>query len=60
MAKVIEQLKKEGNHISDDDLAHISPVRQEHINRYGKYSFNVEKWLNRRHLRPLRQSETSP
>jgi hypothetical protein len=60
MAEGIEQFKREGYPISEDDLAHISPARHEHINPYGKYSFNIEKWLNGRKLRPLRQPPASP
>lgn len=54
MQVVIDQLKREGQQISDEDLRHISPCRFEHINKYGKYSFEVEKEMNRDGLRELR------
>jgi TnpA family transposase len=41
MERVIEDLKAEGQAVPDEDIAHISPARHEHINPYGRYSFNV-------------------
>jgi len=41
MARVIEGLKAEGYSVADEDVAHLSPARYEHINPYGKYSFDV-------------------
>jgi TnpA family transposase len=58
MQAVIDQLKKEGYHISDSDIAHISPCRFNHINKHGRYTFNVEKEQGRQGLRPLRNSKT--
>lgn len=55
MAAVIEQLRKEGISVKEEDLTHLSPARYRHINPYGRYQFNVEEGLNRRQLRPLRQ-----
>jgi len=59
MAAVIEQLRKEGISIKEEDLTHLSPARHRHINPYGRYQFNVEEGLKRKQLRPLRQT-TSP
>lgn len=53
MQAVIDRLKDEGYDIQDSDLRHISPCRFEHINKYGKYRFNVEEELGRKELRPL-------
>jgi TnpA family transposase len=55
MEAVIEQLKLEGYKINEEDLRHISPCRFDHINKYGKYFYNVEKELNRVKLRPLKE-----
>ena len=52
---LIDQLKKEGYPVNEADIAHLSPVRYEHINPYGKYSFNVAKELNRKQLRLLKK-----
>jgi len=53
--KVVEQLRKEGVSIDDEDLRHVSPARFDHINRLGRYRFDVEAGLKRKRLRPLRQ-----
>lgn len=41
MAGVIEGLKAEGYPVTDEEVAHLSPARYEHINPYGRYSFEV-------------------
>lgn len=58
MAAVIDQLKKEGVEVRDEDLAHLSPSRYEHINPYGKYQFKIDESLSRDRLRPLRQPQS--
>ncbi len=54
MWEVLQQLKKEGQQIDDADIKHLSPVRFEHINVFGKYNFPVKEELDRKQLRPLR------
>lgn len=54
IAAVLEYLKQEGYPISEEDIAHLSPARFEHINPYGKYRFNLAENQNRQGLRPLR------
>ncbi len=54
MQQAINQLKAEGYPIFEDDLKHLSPIRHEHINPYGKYEFNVEEEFNREGFRPVR------
>lgn len=54
ISAIIEQLRKEGHTVNDSDIAHLSPCRFAHINKYGKYFFNVEKERNRKQLRSLR------
>ena len=54
---VIDQLKAEGYVIEESDLIRVSPCRFKHINKYGKYHFNVERERNREQLRPLRQPQ---
>jgi TnpA family transposase len=51
----IEQIRREGFLIDDDILQYLSPVRFEHINVFGDYSFPVKEEMRRRILRPLRQ-----
>lgn len=54
MAAALDQLREEGHPVDDEDVAHLSPVRYEHINPYGRYSFDVEVNRKRPELRPLR------
>lgn len=54
MQAAIAQLRQEVFPVPDEDLAHLSPARHEHINLYGKYSFILE--LEPDQLRPLRQN----
>jgi TnpA family transposase len=56
-AAVVEQLKKEGYPIQDNDLAQIWPTRHAHINFYGHYHFNIEEAKQRQGLRGLRQPD---
>jgi len=54
---IIDQLRAEGYTVNESDLIHISPCRLDHINKYGKYFFNVDRELNRKQLRPLRNTK---
>ena len=58
MQAIVDQLRAEGYPVDGSDLAHISPCRFEHINKYGEYHFDVEQERNRQQLRPLRQSKS--
>jgi hypothetical protein len=40
--------------VQEQDLAHLSPARFEHINPYGKYYFPIDQARNRHGLRSLR------
>jgi len=55
MGLAIEQMKTEGHQVHDSDLAHLSPARYEHINPYGKYSFDLDENITEMKLRPLHQ-----
>ncbi len=54
MQAVLDQICAEGYPIQEDDLMHLSPVRFEHINPYGKYHFDIDE--ERQNLRPLREA----
>lgn len=54
LQKVLEQLGKEDQPLSEEEMKHLSPARFEHVNAYGKYQFNVEEELARSELRELR------
>ena len=56
MQAAIEGLKRRGRAVNEVDLVHLSPVRFKHINRYGKFRFDVGDELALSGLRPLRSS----
>jgi len=55
MGHVVDQLRAGGHAFSDDDVAHLSPARFEHINPYGRYHFVPVLAQPRRPLRSLRR-----
>jgi hypothetical protein len=57
MAAVVEQVKQEGYPLNKANLAYIWPMPYAHLNKYGKYRFNVEEIRERKGLRPLRQPD---
>lgn len=56
MQAVIDTLIKEGYEIKEEDLIHLSPARHEHINRYGRYRFDMDFTATLENLRPLRKA----
>jgi TnpA family transposase len=54
MQAVLDSLRAEGSSVEEDDVAHLSPARFEHVNPYGKYFFPLEEAERRQGLRPLR------
>jgi hypothetical protein len=54
MAAAIDRLRIDGHSILEEDIAHVSPCRYEHINPYGKYAFDVGEALGGARLRPGR------
>ncbi len=57
MADAIDALRAEGLLYPDDDLSHLSPTVNAHINAYGRYEFAVERELARTGRRPLRRPD---
>ena len=53
MGAVIDRLKSKGERIAPEDLAHLSPARYDHINPYGRYQFQVDRWAGKKPLRPI-------
>jgi len=53
MQVAIQHLQQSGQDISETDLERLSPVRYEHINIFGKYSFDTPSVLTDEGLRPL-------
>jgi hypothetical protein len=54
MRVALDQLRAEGYPVHEEDLAHLSPARFEHINLFGKYYFPMNQSRHRQGLRPLR------
>ncbi len=50
----LEQLRKEGFQIRDEDVARLSPLIHDHINMLGRYSFAMPDIVAKGGLRPLR------
>lgn len=40
--KILDQLTREGYLVKDEDLAHLWPTRNAHINPYGKYTIDAD------------------
>ena len=54
MGAVIDWLKSKGERIAPEDLAHLSPARYDHINPYGRYQFQVDRWAGKKPPRPIK------
>lgn len=54
IAEVLRRLRAEGHQVNDDAIAHLSPAMYAHVNKHGKYRFDVDR-LQAGQLRPLRQ-----
>jgi TnpA family transposase len=57
MNAALEQLRKEGYPVKDEDVARLSPTMSHHINLLGRYSFTLPEPVARGALRPLRTPE---
>lgn len=54
MDAALEQLRREGYPVRDEDVARLSPFIHEHINLLGRYTFVMPEAVTRGELRPLR------
>ena len=54
MDAALQQLKKEGYPVRDEDVARLSPTMRPHINMLGRHSFAIPEEVARGELRPLR------
>ena len=50
----LEQLRKDGFPVHDEDVDRLSPLIYDHINMLGRYSFAMPDIVARCELRPLR------
>jgi Tn3 transposase DDE domain len=54
MEAAVEQLRREGQEVREEDVARLSPLAHEHINMLGRYACAVHESVARGELRPLR------
>lgn len=54
MEAALDQLRRDGYMVVDDDVARLSPLLHEHINMLGRYSFSLPEVVTKGQLRPLR------
>jgi hypothetical protein len=54
MEAVLEQLRKEGYSVNEEDKARLSPLIHDHINTHGRHSFAMPEAVVKGELRPLR------
>ncbi|MFZ1400551.1 MAG: Tn3 family transposase, partial [Candidatus Promineifilaceae bacterium] len=54
MQAAIDELIRQGESIADSELVHLSPIRFQHINRYGRFRFDIGDDVASSGLRPLR------
>ena len=53
--RAVEYLKEAGQALSDEQIAHLSPLGWEHINFIGDYLWQPQPHSSMQHLRPLRK-----
>ncbi|HEV8177877.1 MAG TPA: Tn3 family transposase, partial [Gemmatimonadales bacterium] len=56
LADAVEQLRSRGVAISDEQLAHVSPLGWEHINLTGDYRWNMQLVASLEQRRSLRRA----
>jgi TnpA family transposase len=54
LERAVATLREGGQAVSDEMLAHLSPLKWEHINLTGDYHWRKDAGLGNRRLRPLR------
>jgi len=52
MDAVLQQLRKEGFEVRDEDVARLSPLGHEHINMLGRYTFSLPDKIAREAATP--------
>ena len=57
MEAALEQLRRDGHTVHEEDVARLSPLGYSHINMGGRYTFTVPDEVTRGELRPLHNPE---
>lgn len=55
----VAQLRAEGHDLKDEDVARLSPLKDQHINFLGRYQFNIAASGPHSGLRPLRDPDAT-
>jgi Tn3 transposase DDE domain len=58
--RAVAAIRQNGQTVADETLAHLSPLKWEHINLTGDYHWRKDAGLRNRRLRPLRTSSPLP
>lgn len=53
MQAALDCIEERGSTINQEDISRLSPLRHEHINMFGRYSFTLDETVDRGVLRPL-------
>jgi hypothetical protein len=54
MQAAIDDLIRKGELLEESEFVHLSPIRFRHINRYGRFCFDIGDDVTPSGLRPLR------
>jgi Tn3 transposase DDE domain len=57
LEQAVAAIRQSGQAVSDETLAHLSPLKWEHINLTGDYHWRKDAGLQNGKLRPLRVSK---
>lgn len=57
LERAVAAIRQTGQLVPDELLAHLSPLKWEHINLTGDYDWRKDAGLRNRKLRPLRASK---
>jgi hypothetical protein len=57
---VLEQVRKEGCPVNEEDKARLSPLIHDHLNTQGRHSFTMPEAVVKGELRPLRNPADDP
>lgn len=58
MQVILEQLRREGYTVREEDVARLTPLVHEHVNMLGRYDFTLPEEVARGQLRNLRDPHT--
>ena len=60
LERAVAAIRQNGQTVSGETLAHLSPLKWEHINLTGDYHWRKDAGLRNRKLRPLRTNNLQP